>query len=92
MLENAELLQTQGDYSLMRWSGRRFPGLLIQGDTLSILCDDLEEIMSLLDGGDQEEAEFALSEVCKRVNGMRKSYEEMMDAESMSLPYRRTST
>ncbi|WP_420832010.1 DUF6959 family protein [Nocardia huaxiensis] len=34
---DAHILDTQGNYSVVSWAGRKFPGLSIQGDSLHIL-------------------------------------------------------
>ncbi|WP_342801212.1 hypothetical protein [Nocardia sp. No.11] len=83
----AELVATQGDYSLVRWSGRKFPGLLVQGDTLSILVSILSESQDLLDDGEIDEAKFALTDLKLRLAGMQESYEEMMKSAGIRLPY-----
>ncbi|MFD4434181.1 DUF6959 family protein [Nocardia sp. NPDC058497] len=83
----AELLDTEGDYSLVRWTGRRFPGLLLQGDSLSILVSDLRELKTLLSDGEYGEASFSAREILERVEVMQRSYENMMKNVGIKLPY-----
>lgn len=45
-----------GNDAVVRLPGRRFPGVLIQGDTLSILQGDVAELVELCAAGDMEEA------------------------------------
>ncbi|NKX88017.1 DUF6959 family protein [Nocardia coubleae] len=87
MEHTAEVLETQGDYSLIRWSGRKFPGLLMQGDTLSILVSDARELEELIDAGDLEEARAAAHELLRSLSVMQRSYEEMMKLAGVKLPY-----
>lgn len=69
-------LGTRGNLQLARADERRFPGLLVQGDTLSILLDDLEE-------------EAPDSFAAMTVRSWLSAYEEMMVEQGLDLPYRR---
>ena len=42
---------TQSGYPLLRMPGRRFPGVVVQGDTLSTLVSDAKEIVAELRAG-----------------------------------------
>ncbi|MFD9220210.1 DUF6959 family protein [Streptomyces sp. NPDC060064] len=44
----AELFTEGGNDAMVRLPGRRFPGVLIQGDSLSILRSDLAEAVEAL--------------------------------------------
>ncbi|WP_282777168.1 MULTISPECIES: hypothetical protein [unclassified Nocardia] len=83
----ARVLGTQGDYSLIGWEGRRWPGLTIQGDTLRTLVEALTEAESELAGGNIEDAVYAIRESLEKVSGMSAAYEEMMSAAGWRLPY-----
>lgn len=67
--------------------GRRFPGLLIQGDTLSILVSDLREVRDLLNARDVDEALLATDELLNRMTSIQKAYEVMMSSARVKLPY-----
>jgi hypothetical protein len=43
-----DLLTSPGNYAIVRMPGRRFPGVVVQGDSLSILAYDAEEIANAL--------------------------------------------
>ncbi|MFB8008803.1 DUF6959 family protein [Nocardia sp. NPDC056000] len=90
MSYSAEIMETQGDYSLVKWEGRKFPGLLIQGDTLTTVLDDLSEARSELDVGNVDDGRFALGEALRKVEQMLSSYEEMMLLAGVKLPYFRS--
>ncbi|MEU1427177.1 hypothetical protein ABZ412_08875 [Nocardia sp. NPDC005746] len=87
MDEPAQILGVQGNYSLVRWEGRRFPGLSIQGDSLHILRGVLEEAESELTCGSLEDALFAVREALDTVIAMDLSYQEMMGQRNLPLPY-----
>lgn len=69
-----EAIDRRGNLTLVRDEERRFPGLLIQGDTLSTLLADLEE--ELPDG-------YATQTVQEWLH----AYEDMMSAAGLRLPY-----
>lgn len=69
-----KLLGVSGNVRLVWDDERRFPGLLIQGDTLSTLLTDLEE--ELPDG-------YATQTVLDWLS----AYEELMVAAGIDLPY-----
>ncbi|MFE7774479.1 DUF6959 family protein [Streptomyces sp. NPDC057445] len=52
----AELFTDSGNNAVVRLPGRRFPGILIQGDSLSILRSDVAEVMKAISRGDVAEA------------------------------------
>jgi hypothetical protein len=58
--------------------GRRFPGLLIQGDSLSIVRAVVRELQASLEARDDEAAGYAMREVEETVSAMVESYETMM--------------
>lgn len=69
-----ESMGRRGNLQLAKDGERQFPGLLIQGDTLSVLLADLED--ELPDG-------FAT----QTVRDWLIAYEEMMAAANVELPY-----
>ncbi|MFE1594485.1 DUF6959 family protein [Nocardia sp. NPDC058705] len=71
----------------MRWFGRNFPGILVQGDTLSILNDILSEARELLEAWDTMETRFALDTLAERLGIIQSSYETMMEEAGINLPY-----
>lgn len=69
-----EALGRAGNVQLARDVERKFPGLLIQGDTLRILLSDLEE---------EAPESFAL----ETVRDWIATYEELMAQRGLRLPY-----
>ncbi|WP_095200953.1 DUF6959 family protein [Mesorhizobium carmichaelinearum] len=49
--EPVEIYSDQTNAAIMRHPGRRFPGLLIQGDTLYILCRKADDICAAIGRG-----------------------------------------
>lgn len=67
-------LGARGNFQLAHADERRFPGLLVQGDTLASLVDLVEE-----------EAPDSLA--LETVKDWRAAYEEMMAEHGLDLPY-----
>jgi hypothetical protein len=75
--DRAEGIEELGSFEGMviaRAAGRRFPGVLVQGDTLFSLLSDLEE-----------EAPESLA--CQRVREWLAAYEAFMASRGLELPY-----
>lgn len=68
----------------MHIDGRKFPGLAIQGDSLSIIQDVVSEAVK---SDDSEQIGFALRELADTVGGMVAAYENMMSNAGLPLPY-----
>lgn len=69
-----EFLGVCGNTQLIQGDGRRFPGLLVQGDSLSCLLDDLEE-------------ELPRGHATRTVRELVAAYELMMADAGRELPY-----
>ncbi|MGV9412104.1 DUF6959 family protein [Nocardia sp. NPDC003693] len=89
MTYEATILATAGQHTLVQWEGRRFPGVTIQGDSLSILVAAAEEAEAELARGNAEDAGFALAEVREALTDMQRAYEAMMASVGKDLPYQR---
>ncbi|WP_306359080.1 hypothetical protein [Nocardia sp. CC227C] len=83
----ARILETQGDYSLISWEGRKFPGLTIQGDSLHLLKESIAEAENELSNGRFEDAGFALREALETLSAMEDAYLTMMNRKGLPLPY-----
>jgi hypothetical protein len=67
--------------------GRRFPGLVIQGDSLSILHSALSNAKQAMLDGRLEEAGENIDEALDSVTERLAFYEGTLDAAQMPLPY-----
>jgi hypothetical protein len=64
-----ELLSDQGNGAILRLPERRFPGLLLQGDSLKNIASMAERIYALSSSGSDElkEEAFALAETLREL-------------------------
>jgi hypothetical protein len=72
--EQIEQLGSSAGVVIARAAGRRFPGVLIQGDTLFSLLGSLEE-------------EAPASQACQRLREWLTAYETFMASHDLALPY-----
>jgi len=53
--EKVEIYSDTSNYAVMRHPNRRYPGSLIQGDSLKILIDEIQEAKEELESGNIED-------------------------------------
>jgi uncharacterized protein DUF6959 len=86
------LVGRQTNLALCQLPDRRFPGLLIQGDTVKTLAELVGELAAAYANADHEGTTAALEELTETVGSFVGSYESMMRAAGRELPYVSTST
>lgn len=72
---------------MVRLPGRRFPGVLVQGDTLRILSADVAELVELCAAGDLEEAREAASLLQEELGAKLQRYTDALDAHGERRPF-----
>ncbi|MFJ9915111.1 DUF6959 family protein [Actinacidiphila glaucinigra] len=85
--EEVELLTDGGNDAVVRLPGRNFPGVLIQGDTLSTLQADVAELVKLCAAGDLEEARQVASLLHADLGTKIERYTEALEAHGISRPF-----
>ncbi|MFB7235886.1 hypothetical protein ACFCXK_14010 [Streptomyces sp. NPDC056269] len=83
----AELFTDGGNDAVVRLAGRKFPGVLIQGDTLSSLRADVAELVELCSAGDLEEARHVASLLQVDLESRLQLYADALDAHGISRPF-----
>ncbi|MEV0808744.1 hypothetical protein [Micromonospora sp. NPDC050200] len=84
-------LHARGNAAVLRLPPRRFPGLLLQGDSLSVLREDVELIRSALRAGDQAAAREWADHLGAELDGLLGHYIAVLDRAGITLPFRRPS-
>ncbi|WP_422389118.1 DUF6959 family protein [Bradyrhizobium septentrionale] len=69
----------------MRHPGRRFPGLLIQGDTLNGLCQRMDEVCNLIGRG--SDAYEEANDVRNHLWELRNHYAGVLTTHGLELPF-----
>lgn len=82
-----ELLTNQGNNAVVRLPERKYPGVVIQGDTLNGLIATTSEAVEALDRGDRDEAREVLRELAMQLQEIQERYETAVRAHGLELPY-----
>jgi len=83
----AELLTDAGKWAVVQLPGRRFPGVVIQGDSLSVIVGELDRAGAALRRGDTVGAEEELTGVLERLTEAMAHYESTLSDRGIDLPY-----
>ncbi|MFD6294062.1 DUF6959 family protein [Streptomyces sp. NPDC060235] len=83
----AELFTDGGNNAVVRLPGRRFPGVLIQGDSLSILRSDLAELVEACEQGDVAEPCETARLLLADLDALLTRYSAALDAHEIPRPY-----
>lgn len=70
-----ELLSDQGNNAVVRLPGRSFPGVLIQGDSLCVLIQDITEVEELIVAGNHAESLEAIRGIIEDLIEIKDRYE-----------------
>jgi predicted RNase H-like HicB family nuclease len=83
----AELFTDPGNDAVVRLPPRHFPGVLIQGDSLSIIRSDIAEIVEACDQGDVGEAREAAAILLSNLDELLARYTEALKAHDIPIPF-----
>jgi hypothetical protein len=73
-----ESLSDATNAPVVRLPGRRFPGIVIQGDSLKSMFDCVQELIQLVRSGTQEQIEGTAVELSEKIGMYKNSYEQTM--------------
>jgi predicted RNase H-like HicB family nuclease len=82
-----EALTEQHNYAVIRLPERKFPGVVVQGDSLSILVENLRRGVELLRDGRHEDGVGEITEALEVLEGVKRGYEAALSAHSIPRPY-----
>ncbi len=83
----AELFTDGGNDAVVRLPGRGFPGVLIQGDSLSVLRSDVAELVELCAAGDLEEARYVAGLLHADLGARLQRYTDALEAHGIPRPF-----
>ncbi|WEH13374.1 hypothetical protein [Streptomyces sp. VNUA24] len=86
-LIEAELLTDPGNDAVVRLPQRRFPGVLIQGDSLSVIRSDVADIVESCDRGDIGEARETAAILLSGIDELLTRYTEALQAHGIPIPF-----
>jgi uncharacterized protein DUF6959 len=85
--QTVEILSDMVNMPVLRMPGRKFPGIVIQGDTLSSLFALSNMIRSRAEQGDDAEMIDLAEELKNELAHFLQQYEQVMKSHNMVLPY-----
>ncbi|MCF3131082.1 DUF6959 family protein [Streptomyces olivochromogenes] len=83
----AELFTDGGNDAVVRLPGRRFPGVLLQGDSLHILRGDVADVLDACERGDLDEAREFAGSVLASLDMLLVRYATVLDEHNIRRPY-----
>jgi len=83
----AQVLSHIPNGAIVQLSGRRFPGIVIQGDTLASMFDAAKHLLGEFKRLRDEERYFETLMFVEHLQGQLLHYEETLERMGMQLPY-----
>lgn len=86
-IEEIEIHSDQTNAAIMRHPGRRFPGLLIQGDTLFSLWWQADRACAVAHGRLTEDEYHEIEELRDRLRAYLDHYKRVLEEHQIQLPF-----
>jgi hypothetical protein len=86
-VNDIKLLDSASNAVIARHVGREYPGVLMQGDTLRVILEELEELSEEISRGDVGAASEIASTLAERFTELLRRYERVLEREGIALPY-----
>lgn len=81
----SHVLAVSGNYAVVKLDHRQFPGVLIQGDGLFSLIQEIEEAKEAAKGN--EETKDILNRMIQKLKGIEEFYEQTLQKNGIRIPY-----
>jgi hypothetical protein len=87
--ETLEVYATDSNYAIIKPPGRNYPGCVIQGDSLSILCRNIRQLAKKAQVGATVSKSMLnhITDLNNKLIGRILHYQAVLDAHGISLPY-----
>lgn len=86
-MQEFEVLSTATNAIVARHPGRNHPGILVQGDSLRSLLDEVEELVGEAEAQDMDAVKEIAGIVRGRLVDLLSHYEAVLDREGREVPY-----
>ncbi len=83
-----EVYHEESNFAVIKATGRKFPGVLIQGDSLAGLVGATKTAIELFDS-DREEALDELKGLYEELNWRLEAYQKVLEENDTPLPFNR---
>ncbi len=85
--ELIEVLSSESNNDICKHPKRSYPGLLIQGDSLSILLQDIREANNELSKGNTQESSEILKHIIENLEDRLEHYKKVLKEHGYDLPF-----
>lgn len=85
--KEVEVYSEVSNYGIVRMPGRNFPGAVVQGDSLSILCNQARRIVQHAENGTDTELIEEAKELLDLLEDRLSHYEQVLAEHQIPLPY-----
>lgn len=82
-----EVFSEQTNAAVIRMPGRKFPGIVVQGDSLKIMLESVKEIAELLQDAQIPSLAVSAEELVQLQSAYTEAYEQALKLHSYPLPY-----
>lgn len=86
-IKEIEVFSEMSNYAIVRMPGRHFPGCVIQGDSLSVLLNNAEEVCSLAMRTGNEDLISEADALRESIEDRLDYYESVLREHGLDLPY-----
>jgi hypothetical protein len=87
MANSVELLSDATNYAIVQLPGRKFPGVVVQGDSLHSMVTRLIRLRALSETDGNDELSAGLEELLEVLSGALRRFETTCTARGLNLPY-----
>lgn len=93
-IQSLEVYSSESNYAIIKPPGRHFPGCVIQGDSLSILCRKVQGIAEAAKRGDMQNPDFLddVKDLNNALIGRIIHYQQVLAQHGIALPFGRPFT
>ncbi|MGL4235177.1 DUF6959 family protein [Tabrizicola sp.] len=83
--EIVEIYSDHTNAAILRHPGRKFPGVLLQGDTLHALCQDIDNVLEKLDRSSS--VYQGLNEIRNSLWNFKSHYKSVLVEHNLPIPF-----
>ncbi len=87
MDDTVKLLSSPVNYAVVQLPGRKYPGVVFQGDSLNSLHGRLCNVLKLLDNTHSGELLAEINGICEDLSQAKAFYEDVCRIHKIELPY-----
>jgi hypothetical protein len=88
--EQVEIYSDETNLAVMRHPGRKFPGVLLQGDTLHALCDSADSACDAVRRAVGNAGMQELNDLRNQLQSLLSHYKAVLDEHKIRLPFSET--